>query len=375
MIEIVYGMDVDTLDLSKSISATKKLDAFEIKAIAQGSGVLKKDAYRFIDLTELWKLDPAKQLPFLALVDFATNPEDIVNLFYDLVNRSFDFLVHRDWAKQFPALKYGDGPLSDLVKQFQLKNLRLEAGFTYWDMFESVTAIIMAWLALTEKFDYMDFLVKNIQRAGKHYANGAVRKQTTKNLEAAGIMLLAMTEQGNRIDNMLYFFSFIGPDESKAINDPKPSVVDCSIIGEMRQLGLIKGADYLEKTKECKNSEDSAKYFAGKIANPDFAPLRQLRLLEEVDKPCMSVPVMISEFDANTKSQLADLGPWEHDTYWKLGQSFADNHSHKYWMIGNSVDKDTEDVNLATGQSPDDAHKNAPTTDGIWYTELNPDLQ
>ncbi|RKP34522.1 hypothetical protein BJ085DRAFT_31108 [Dimargaris cristalligena] len=94
-----------------------------------------------------------------------------------------------------------------------------------------------------------------------------------------------------------------------------------SIAKVMRQINLVKTAAFLETILECSDSGvDQLPEEDSQTKESEGSNSRYLR----GEVPQMGVPVIISEFSVHYRTWLTDLGPWEHDYNWKVGELFLD---------------------------------------------------
>ncbi|RKP37215.1 hypothetical protein BJ085DRAFT_29405 [Dimargaris cristalligena] len=294
----------------------------ETLAIGRDLKIFQKGAPHFIDPNQLTQQTLEKQLPLLALVDTHNNATDLLQVFDTLVDPSFDLLIHRDWVKPSDSKSdYAEGPLRNIIRLRQVPTFSLFSGVYYWDLFDTLAAIIMARLALTGQYDLFRSFISSIQSIdNSHHPYGGLRFGSP-DLGKLAVMLSAMTRQKELVCILPH--DFLGRDLNYGLTVDIPES-NCFMADEMRQMGLITSARFLEETLECADYEsDEPSETGGQRPELDSRPLRQLRLVDSGETPQMGVPVIISEFDVDTRNALTDLGPWEHDELWEYGQLLA----------------------------------------------------
>ncbi|KAJ1992007.1 hypothetical protein H4R33_001165 [Dimargaris cristalligena] len=295
---------------------------FKTLAIGRDLKIFQKGAPHFIDPNQLTQQTLEKQLPLLALVDTHNNATDLLQVFDTLVDPSFDLLIHRDWVKPSDSKSdYAEGPLRNIIRLRQVPTFSLFSGVYYWDLFDTLAAIIMARLALTGQYDLFRSFISSIQSIdNSHHPYGGLRFGSP-DLGKLAVMLSAMTRQKELVCILPH--DFLGRDLNYGLTVDIPES-NCFMADEMRQMGLITSARFLEETLECADYEsDEPSETGGQRPELDSRPLRQLRLVDSGETPQMGVPVIISEFDVDTRNALTDLGPWEHDELWEYGQLLA----------------------------------------------------
>ncbi|KAJ1983501.1 hypothetical protein H4R33_004734, partial [Dimargaris cristalligena] len=294
----------------------------DLLEIGKDSPLFQKGAQRYINPADLSEAELTKQLPLLDLVDALTHVKQVVPLFATLTNPSFDLLVKQDRKRIEELVPAGpEGPLWTMIKLWDLPAYKHLAGFNYEMFSNTVAAIIMARLAFTGRQDQLQLFATGVRTYQDEYSQSSFYVRNDE-LGKLAVMLCAMTRQTDLLRiTPSEFLGHILPRQYK----PAAVEPNCSLVGEMHQLGLKDSAQFLFKTLSCPEPKSNQRPDAEEVVGPyQFLHLMQLRLVELDGIPQMGVPVIITEFEADTQEKIKDLGPWKHDTLWKVGKLFLE---------------------------------------------------
>ncbi|KAJ1990058.1 hypothetical protein H4R33_001849 [Dimargaris cristalligena] len=256
--------------------------------------------------------------------DFRGDLLEITEVFNTLTDPVFEFLLKQHWkpiGKLLPD--NAKGPLWKMVELWDLPAYKRLVGFNYEQLSDNLAAIIMARLALPGKYQLFRGFVAGVgstkDKHGMYFGHFRSDK-----LGKLAVMLSAMTRQKDLV--RIAPNPFLGY-RTTTLYGPMSDKQDCSLVDMMSHLGLSKRAQFFleENADACRDyranrlSEDEKR---GKLF--EFQYLTQLRLVEHDVSPRMGVPVIITEFEADTQETIEDLGPWKHDYFWKYDQLFPE---------------------------------------------------
>ncbi|KAJ1990017.1 hypothetical protein H4R33_001877 [Dimargaris cristalligena] len=269
----------------------------------------QKGVWGFVNPNEMLPSVLAHRLPLLTLVDVQSDGRGVLKLLGTLTNPVFVELAQREWAMgQDPGSAGKHRRLRELMGQVPEPSDDQDPSQVFTRLFYNTAAIMMARLAMTQRFDNLKYFVENLGHAADK------RSRLIQDVDDIGIfqrlaIVLAAVARQEKLLISLPDSHIIG-----SFNDEPTTAlsVKCSLVGVMREIGLPRGAVFLNQVLGCAKLGHSQLYqsLTWNLGHC-FKYIDQLRLTDD-GIPQMGIAVLLPEFRPHERNGLTNMDPWPH---------------------------------------------------------------